>query len=201
LIYTTKKIERVFSDDQFKLQELQTRFKCFVVCFAMVQVMMSLWSLFIEFLGSYNRCRMSNGVMSCVLGPTSFYLKIWVNILIKRWTLECCCVLDDLHLGSSWSSFGFIMYEWTHEFLGVSYASHMNFWAKYGLFHIHQKVTFAYLPRDWCRRDKVDSASSCSCFEGLCGPCTVPTHMRVYLWLSRTHLICFCFSPIVLFIN
>ena len=26
--------------------------------------------------------------------------------------------LDDLHLGSSWYSSGFIMYEWTHEFMG-----------------------------------------------------------------------------------
>jgi len=44
--------------------------------------MLSLWSLFIESLGSYSRCRVSNGVMPCVLGPTSFYLKIWANILI-----------------------------------------------------------------------------------------------------------------------
>jgi len=93
----------------------------FLVCFAMVQAMLSLWSLFIESLGSYSRCRVSNGVMPCLLGPTSFYLKIWVNILIIRWTSKCCCVLDDPHLGSSWSSFGFIMYEWTHELLGVSY--------------------------------------------------------------------------------
>ena len=35
-MYTTKKIKRVFSDDQFKLQELQTRIKCFLVCFAKV---------------------------------------------------------------------------------------------------------------------------------------------------------------------
>jgi len=42
LIYTTKKIERVFSDDQFKLQELQTHFKCFQECFAMVEVMLIL---------------------------------------------------------------------------------------------------------------------------------------------------------------
>jgi len=124
-----KKVRRAFSDDQFQLQELQTKSTCFLVWFAMVQVMSSLWSLFIESLGSYSRCRMSNGVMPYVLGPTSFYLKIWVNILIIRWTSECCCVLDDLHLGSSWSSSGFIMYEWTHEFLDVSYAFHMNFWA------------------------------------------------------------------------
>ena len=48
----------------------------------------------------------------------------------------------------------------------------------YELFHIHQNVTFPDLPWDWCRRDKVDSASSCPCFERLCGPCTVPTPMR-----------------------
>jgi len=112
LIYTTKKIERVFSDDQFKLQELQIRFKCFQECFAMVQVMMSLWSLFTEFLGSYSRCRVSNGVMSRVLSPTNFYLKFWVNILTIRmllcssgWTSECGCVLHqnvDVHQTFIW---------------------------------------------------------------------------------------------------
>jgi len=96
-----KKVRRAFGDDQFQLQELQTKSSCFLVCSAMVQVMINLWSLFIESLGSYSRCRMSNGVMPCVLGPTNFYLKIWVNILIKRWTSKCCCVIDDLHLGSS----------------------------------------------------------------------------------------------------
>ena len=29
MIYTIKKVERAFSDDQFKLQELQTLFRCF----------------------------------------------------------------------------------------------------------------------------------------------------------------------------
>jgi len=70
--------------DQFQLQEPKTISSCLDVCFAMVRVMLSLWSLFIEFLGSYNRCRVTNGVMPRVLGPTSFYLKIWVNILIIR---------------------------------------------------------------------------------------------------------------------
>jgi len=100
------------------MQKLQTKSSCFLVCFAMVQVMLSLWYLFIASLSSYSCCRVSNGVMPCVLGPTSFYLKIWVNILIKRWTSKCCCVLDDLHLGSSWSSSGFIMYEWTQWIVG-----------------------------------------------------------------------------------
>ena len=86
----------------------------------MVQIMLSLWSLFIESLGSYSRCRVSNGVMPCVVGPTSFYFKIWVNILIKIWTSECCCVLDDLHLGSSWMNtwiYGRVIC-FSYEFLG-----------------------------------------------------------------------------------
>ena len=29
MIYTIKKVERAFSDDQFKMQELQTLFRCF----------------------------------------------------------------------------------------------------------------------------------------------------------------------------
>jgi len=172
LIYTTKKIKRVFSDDQFKLQELQTLFRCFLVCFAMVQVMMSLWSLFIGSLGSYSHWRVTNGVMPCVLGPTSFYLKLWANILIKDelqnvvvFLMIFIWVHHDIHLGSSCMN------------------EHMNFWAitKVWVFHIHQKVTFPDWPRDWCRRDKVDSASSCPCYEGLCGLCIVPTLMRVYL--------------------
>jgi len=73
--------------DQFQLQELKTISSCLFVCFAMVQVMLSLWSLFIEFLGSYSRCKVTNGVMPRVLGSTSFYLKIWVNILTIRMLL------------------------------------------------------------------------------------------------------------------
>jgi len=92
LIYTTKKIERVFSDDQFKLQELQTCFRCFQECFAVAQVMLSLWSLFIESLGSYCRCRVTNGLLPRVLGPISFYLKIWVNLLTIRMLL---CSSDE----------------------------------------------------------------------------------------------------------
>jgi len=123
LIYTTKKIKRVFSDDQFKLQELQTCFKCFLVCFAMVQVMLSRWSLFIECLGSYSRCKVCNGVMLCVLGHTSFYLKFWVNILIKDelqnvdvFLMIFIWVHRDIHLGSSCMN------------------EQMNFWACHMLF-------------------------------------------------------------------
>ena len=105
MIYTAKKIKRVFSDDQFKLQELQTRFRCSLVCFAMVQVMLSLWALFVEFLGSYSRCKMTNGVMPHVMGATNFYLKLWVNILTIRMLLcsssECWCS-SEIHLGSSY---------------------------------------------------------------------------------------------------
>jgi len=123
LIYTAKNIKRVFNDDQFKLQELQTRFKCFLVCFVMVRVMLSLWSLFIESLDSYSRCMVSNGVMPCVLGPTSFYLKFWVNILIK----------DELQ-----NVVVFLMiFIWVHHdiHLGLSCMNqHMNFWACHMLF-------------------------------------------------------------------
>ena len=59
--------------------------------------------------------------------------KLLLEILGKHsdlwWTSECCCVHDDLHLGSSCSSSGFIIYECSYEVLGVSYAFHMNFWA------------------------------------------------------------------------
>jgi len=114
-------------------------------------------------------------------------------------------------LCSWWSSSGFIMiFIWVHHLwmnTWIFWACHMLFiwisgqWLKYGLFLIHQKVTFPDFPWDRCMRDKVDSASSCPCFEGLRGPWTVPTPMRVYLWLSKTDLLCFCFSPTVLFIK
>jgi len=131
LIYTAKKIKRVFSDDQFKLQELQTRFRCSLVCFAMVQVMLSLWALFVEFLGSYSRCKMTNGVMPHVMGPTNFYLKLWVNILTIRmllcssgWTSECRCVLHqnvDVHRKFIWVHHIW-MNTWVSEFIiWVSY--------------------------------------------------------------------------------
>jgi len=78
--------------DQFQLQEPKTISSCLDVCFAMVQVLLRPWSLFIECLGSYSRCRVTNGVMPRVLGPTSFYLKIWVNILTIRMLL---CSQDE----------------------------------------------------------------------------------------------------------
>ena len=68
----------------------------FLVCFAMVQVMLSLSLLFIEFLGLYSRWSVTNSLVPRVLGPTNFYLKFWAN-----WnTSECCCVHHDFHLGS-----------------------------------------------------------------------------------------------------
>ncbi|AES64922.2 hypothetical protein MTR_2g033190 [Medicago truncatula] len=68
-----------------------------------------------EFLGSYSRYKVTNGVMPRVLGPTSFYLKIWVNILNIRMLLcsqdehqnvavffiRMFGIHDVLHLGSS----------------------------------------------------------------------------------------------------
>jgi len=39
----------------------------------------------------------------------------------------------------------------------------------------------------------VDSASSCPCFEGLCGPCTVPTPMRC-LSLIEQDIFAFAFA-------
>jgi hypothetical protein len=82
--------------------------------------MLSLRSVFIESLGSNSRCRVSNGVMPRVLGPTSFYLKIWVNILTIRMLLRSqdehqnvavffirmLEIHDVLHLGSSWMNVG-----------------------------------------------------------------------------------------------
>jgi len=128
--FTLQETMKMSNDDQFKMLKLQTHFRCFLVCFLMVQVMLGLWSLFIEFWGSYSRFRVSNGVMSCVLGPTNFYLKFWVNILIIGCTLECCCVFErnpKILLCSWWSSSGFMMNGWTHEFHGTSYAFHMIF--------------------------------------------------------------------------
>ena len=131
--------------DQVQLQELKTISSCLFVCFAMVQVMLSLWSLFIEFLSSYSRCNVTNGVMPRVLGPTSFYLKIWVNILIIR-MLMCSQdehqdvpvffirnvdIHDVLHLGSSMMNVW-----WVSRFVqGVTWDS---------LGFIHQKVTSPY---------------------------------------------------------
>jgi len=66
---------------------------------------------------------MSNGVMPCVLGPISFYLKLWVNILIKDELQNVVVFLmifiwihHDIHLGSSCMN------------------EHMNFWACHMLF-------------------------------------------------------------------
>jgi hypothetical protein len=106
--------------DQFQIAKASNKLCCFLVCFAMVQVLLSLRSVFIESLGSNSRCRVSNGVMPRVLGPTSFYLKIWVNILTIRMLLRSqdehqnvavffirmLEIHDVLHLGSSWMNVG-----------------------------------------------------------------------------------------------
>jgi len=50
------------------------------------------FDLYLEFLGSCSHCRVTNGILPCVLGPTSFYLKIWVNLLTIRMLL---CSSDE----------------------------------------------------------------------------------------------------------
>jgi len=135
--------------DQFQLQEPKTISSCLDMCFAMVQVMLRPWSLFIESLGSYSRCRVSNGVMPCVLGPTSFYLKIWVNILIIRMLL---CSQDEHQNVVVFfiRMLMFIMFFiWVHqwwmsdEFLGLFQKWHEICQAlstKRWLLHMHQKL-------------------------------------------------------------
>jgi len=128
--------------DQFQLQEPKTISSCLDVCFTMVQVMLSLWSLFIEFLGSYSRCRVTNGVIPHVhklllenMGEHSNHQNV---VVFPGWTSECCCVLhqnvdvhDVLHLGSS------MMNVWWVSGLvpGVTWDL---------LSFIHQKVTSPY---------------------------------------------------------
>ena len=82
-----------------------------------------------------------------------------------------------------WSSGRVICF--SHEFLGNSQS--MDFSSYF------RKFISQICLGTWCRIELVDSASSCPCFERLCCPCTVPTLMRVYLWLIRTYLLCFCF--------
>jgi len=123
--------------DQFQFARAKKISSCLFVCFAMVQVLLSLWSLFIDFLGSYSRCKMTNGVMPRVLGPTSFYLKIWANILTIIMLLcshdehQNVDIHDVLHLDSSmmnvWWVSGFVQ--------GVT-------WDLLGF--IHQKLTSSY---------------------------------------------------------
>jgi len=130
----------------------------------MMQVMLSLWSLFIEFLGLYSRCRVSNGVMPRVLGPTSFYLKFWVNILTIRMLLmffrmnirmllcsssECWCsssecwCSSDIHLGSSY----------IHEHMSF-WVYHMRFIWSSGQYPL--KLTFPCTSECcWIKMDKV----------------------------------------------
>jgi len=139
----------------------------------MVQVMLSLWSLFIEFLGSYSRCRVSSGVMPRVLGPTSFYLKIWVNILTIRMLLcsssECWC--------SSGSSSGFINDEclmsfWVCPMRDIRFVQVLSLKSYFSIcikscWITWDKVTKSIL--DFvCRREIMDLQSSCPCFYEIC---------------------------------
>jgi len=148
LIYTFKTSWNL-CDDQFLLKLQNNLCFFFLVCFVKVQVMMRPWSLFIECLGSYSHYRLTNGLLPRVLGPTSFYLKIWVNILTIRmllcyqgWTSECCCVLhqnvdvyDVLHLGSALMNVW-----WVSRFVQCVPYDFPGFIHKKLLFHMHQKV-------------------------------------------------------------
>ena len=124
----TERINLHYKEDKKSLQWWSIQ----IARASMVQVMSSLWSLFLEFLASYSRCRVSNGVMPCVLGPTSFYLKFWVNILIK----------DDLQ-----NVVVFLMiFIWVHHDIHLDSScmnEHMNFWAHH--------MRFIWFPRQYPR--------------------------------------------------
>jgi len=160
----------------------------------MVQVMLRPWSLFIESLGSYSRCRVTNGVVPRVLGPTSFHLKIWVNILIIRMLLcsssECWCswcsasgFINDECLMSFW-----VCSRRDMRFVGL-YPSKSNFsicikscWIKWDKVEPNPPN----LPWSLCRREDSGSAASGPCFKGI----LVDSDQRQgYLWCK----ISFCY--------
>ena len=156
----------------------QQCFCCFSCCFAMVQVMLSLSLIFIEFLGSCSRWRVTNGLVPCVLGPTSFYLKIWVNILNFRMLL-CSWEYFKMLLCSWWSSYGFskifilVHHVWIlDEFMGSSYAFHMILWALSISSDFSTNIiilldnVFPNLSWKLCRREKSGFVTSNSCFRG-----------------------------------
>lgn len=154
----------------------------------MVQVLLMPSPLFIESLGSYSRCRVSNGVMPCVLGPTSFNLKFWANILISdehQNVVVFMMIFIWVHhvWMNTWSSGLCICF--SYEFLDNNQCMDFSSYIRMFLSHI--------LSWNRCRRILWDSASSCPCFERLCCPCSVPTLRRVYLLLKMTDLLCFCF--------
>ena len=82
----------------------------FLVCFAIVQVMLSLSLLFIEFLGSCSRWRVTNGVVPCV------------RMLLCSWEYF------KMLLCSSWSSSGFMWMNGQICFWVLPYEYLMNFW-------------------------------------------------------------------------
>jgi len=116
--FTLSKTSWNFCDDQFFANASQHFYVVFLVCFTMMQVMLSISLLFIEFFGSCSRWRVTNDLVPCVLGPTSFYLKIWVKIL-NIWMLLCSWGYIRMLLRSWWSSSGFIIYEciWVYGFI------------------------------------------------------------------------------------
>ena len=181
----------------------------------MVQVMLSLWSLFIEFLGSYSRCKVTNGVMPRVLGPTSFYLKIWVNILTIRMLLRSqdehqnvavffirmLEIHDVLHLGSSWMNVGWIS----------GLAQHVM-WDLFEFYPPKSSLSIS-IQFCWKRWDKVHqiclglcagerensgSATSGPCFKEIC---LFTAQRSGYLWCKISFALLANFSPTTLFIG
>ena len=161
----------------------------------MVQVLLRPWYLFIESLGSYSRYRVSNGVMPCVMGPTGFNLKFWANILITDEHQNVVC--------SWWSSFGFIMiFIWVHhvwmntwifgriicfsyEFLGNNQSMGFSTYIRKLLSQICLGIGAGEIK--WIMHLHAHALRDCVVHVLYQLTCVV------YLWLSRTYLLCFCF--------
>ena len=141
-------------------------------------------------------CMLCNGARNTE-PSTSIYRVAWSLVVVEEWkmvlchvfwdplaftwksgwtfwccvlenTYECCCVLDDLHLGSSWSSFGFIMYECM-----------MSFW----VYHMHVRWISGHCP---CVVSFLRTSECCwtmyfhICVEMYAGERKVDLHLHVH---------------------
>ena len=153
----------------------------------MVQVLLRPWSLFIESLSSYSRCRVSNSVMPCVLGSTSFNLKFWANILItdehQNVVVFMMIFIWVHHVWmNTWISERVICF--SYEFLGNNQSMGFSTYIRKLLSQICLGTGAGEIK--WILHLHAHALGDCVVHVLYQLPCVV------YLWLSRTYLIYFC---------
>jgi hypothetical protein len=145
-------------------------------------------------MNSCDRCSVTNSLVPRVLGPTDFYLKVWINILNFRMFLGCNNVDQNvvvffrilenvvvfimiLYLGSSHMNV-----RWVSRYIRCVSDEFLGFVHEYYHLHIIKNVVGQCLSRFSleCLQERGKWFHlHAHTLRDFCGPCTVPTPLRV----------------------